>query len=268
MLLLLLGAPWLVCPDVLLVSLAPCCCARSLLDGHIALGTRVSCCCCLLLVAHLQRAVCSCAAVSCVYPTVPTAAGHWPHPGAAVGTQLLFGFNCFGKIFFIAYVSVHHFWVFFFFLLPFKFSSLLCGFVGALGQACCQTGAGSWCKFCARGVDQAPIFASVIINAFLHLLEPLPLSHWQLNWKPTAALLWRRFAPGANDRLKLTQIMILIGLIFASGFRKKAGYFSPSSSLVSSVNLCVAVQAQRLWGGWVLARGARPATLMSRRCWV
>lgn len=30
---------------------------------------------------------------------------------------------------------------------------------------------------CAHGVDQALIFASVIINAFLHLLKPLPLSH-------------------------------------------------------------------------------------------
>lgn len=48
----------------------------------------------------------------------------WPHPGAALGTQLLFAFSCLVKIFFIACVSVHHFLGLF--LLPFKFSSLLC----------------------------------------------------------------------------------------------------------------------------------------------
>lgn len=151
---------------------------------------------------------------------------------------------------------------FVFFLLPFKFSSVLPGFILALGQACCQIGVGSWCKACAHGVDQALIFASVIINAFFHLLESLPLSHWQLNWKPTATLLQWRFAQGASNRLKLTQIMILIGLIFASGFRKKASYFSPSSSLVNFINLSVVLQTWK-----TLRRDGCWGVRLTLQCW-
>lgn len=43
--------------------------------------------------------------------------------------------------------------------------------------------------------------------------------------------------------------MILIGLIFASGFRKKANYFSPSSSLVNFINRLWFYKPQRLPGG-------------------
>lgn len=44
--------------------------------------------------------------------------------------------------------------------------------------------------------------------------------------------------------------MILIGLIFASGFRRKAGsYFSPPSSLASFIKVCVAVQGWKALGG-------------------
>lgn len=42
--------------------------------------------------------------------------------------------------------------------------------------------------------------------------------------------------------------MILIGLIFASGSRKKASYFSPSSSLVNFINLSVVLKPETLWG--------------------
>lgn len=58
--------------------------------------------------------------------------------------------------------------------------------------------------------------------------------------------------------------MILIGLIFASGFRKKAGYFSPPP-LVGFSNLCSA--NPDFEERWVLGRGAALGA-GARRGWV
>lgn len=88
------------------------------------------------------------------------------------------------------------------------------------------------------------VFASAAINAFLHLFQPLPSLYWQLNWKPTAILLLQHFAWGTNSGLNLTRIVILIGLIFAIGFRRK-NYFSPSSSLVNFINPSMVLQTSK-----------------------
>lgn len=120
-------------------------------------------------------------------------------------------------------------------LLLFTFFHLPPGFILALGKACLQIDVKLMKILCPGCGPSSLVFASAAINAFLHLFQPLPSLSWQLNWKPTAILLSQSFAWGTNNRLKLTQIMILIGLIFAIGFRKKS-YFSPSSSLISFIN--------------------------------
>lgn len=56
--------------------------------------------------------------------------------------------------------------------------------------------------------------------------------------------------------------MILIGLIFASGFRKKASYFSPSSSLVNFINLSVVLQTSKTFRRGGCWSEARPAVLI------
>lgn len=62
--------------------------------------------------------------------------------------------------------------------------------------------------------------------------------------------------------------MILIGLIFASGFRKKASYFSPSSSLVNFINLSVVSNLKDFEERWMLGSAAHPAALMHSWYWV
>ena len=89
-----------------------------------------------------------------------------------------------------------------------------------------------------------------------HLFQPLPSLYWQLNWKPTAILLLQHFAWGTNSGLKLTRIVILIGLIFAIGFRRK-NYFSPSSSLVNFINPSMVLQTSKTFSTerWIFEWG-------------
>lgn len=131
-------------------------------------------------------------------------------------------------------------------LLLFTFFHLPPGFILALGKACLQIDV-KLMKILCPGCRPSPlVLASAAINAFLHLFQPLPSLSWQLNWKPTAILLSLYFAWGTNNRLKLTQIMILIGLIFAIGFRKKS-YFSPSSSLVNVINPSMVLKTSKIF---------------------